>query len=258
MRYIEIEQIGSPIRRRRDQRETLIGLKLNRIGRVAWPPDTPATRGMIHKVRHLVKITHDPAAPRVSAGAPAPDEAADIQLLRDLICDAAGIVLEPYDKAALNAGKTPDFKLMRNGELVGYCEVKSLFDFEVLEDPPEGEMAVRRNVPFYRKLGQRVIGAVQQLEAGNPEHDKPNVIVFVSHTPEIERRDLIATIAGLPVQGGPPLFMLGKKMQGQVWDAARKIDIFLWIDATARTCQHLTSPDAKHRATALEMFGLAA
>jgi len=33
MRYIEIEQIGSPIRRRRDQRETLIGLKLNRIGR---------------------------------------------------------------------------------------------------------------------------------------------------------------------------------------------------------------------------------
>ena len=40
--------------------------------------------------------------------------AADIQMLRDLICDANGIVLEPYDNAALNRGKTPDFKLMKD------------------------------------------------------------------------------------------------------------------------------------------------
>lgn len=113
-------------------------------------------------------------------------------------------------------------------------------------------MAVRRNVPFYRKLGRHVIGAAKQLDAGNPEHDKPNIIVFVSHTPEIDRRDLIATIAGLPVPGGPPLFMLGKKMQGQVCDGTRKIDLFLWIDATARTCQHLTAPDAKPVRTGIQ------
>jgi large subunit ribosomal protein L30 len=105
MRYIEIEQTGSPIRRRGDQRRTLIGLKLNKIGRVSWLSDTPATRGMINKVRHLVKITHDPTVPRVAVEPPAPDEQADIQLLRGLICDANGIVLEPYDKAALNRGK---------------------------------------------------------------------------------------------------------------------------------------------------------
>ena len=257
MQYIEVEQIGSPIRRRGDQRQTLIGLKLNKIGRVSWLPDTPATRGMIDKVRHLVKVTHDPAAPRAAAGAPAPDEAADIQLLRDLICDANGIVLEPYDKAALNRGKTPDFKLMKDGQLVGYCEVKSLFDPEALEDPPEGAMAVRKNLPFYRKLGQHVRGAVEQLRAENPTHDKPNVMVFVSHTPDIERKDLIATIAGLPLPDGKPLFMLGRKMQGQVCQAARKIDLFLWIDATTGTCLHLTAPGAKHRATALGLFGLA-
>jgi large subunit ribosomal protein L30 len=57
MRYIEVEQTGSPIRRRADQRWTLIGLKLNKIGRVSWLPDTPATRGMIGKVRHLVRVT---------------------------------------------------------------------------------------------------------------------------------------------------------------------------------------------------------
>jgi large subunit ribosomal protein L30 len=53
---IKVEQTGSPIRRRHDQRETLIGLGLNRIGRVAQVPDTPETRGMIYKVRHLVRV----------------------------------------------------------------------------------------------------------------------------------------------------------------------------------------------------------
>jgi large subunit ribosomal protein L30 len=53
---IKIEQTGSPIRRPHDQRETLVGLGLNRIGRVAEVPDTPSTRGMIAKVAHLIRV----------------------------------------------------------------------------------------------------------------------------------------------------------------------------------------------------------
>jgi len=53
---LRVEQIGSPIRREHTQRATLIGLRLNRIGRVATLPDTPAVRGMIGKVAHLVRI----------------------------------------------------------------------------------------------------------------------------------------------------------------------------------------------------------
>jgi large subunit ribosomal protein L30 len=55
-RTIRVEQIGSAIRRHHSQRSTLIGLKLNRIGRVAELPDTPAVRGMIAKVQHLVRV----------------------------------------------------------------------------------------------------------------------------------------------------------------------------------------------------------
>ncbi len=55
-KIIRVEQTGSPIRRERSQRATLIGLKLNRIGRVAELPDTPQTRGMIAKVAHLVRV----------------------------------------------------------------------------------------------------------------------------------------------------------------------------------------------------------
>jgi len=53
---ITIKQVGSPIRRRHDQRETLIGLGLNRIGRVSELEDTPSARGMIAKVAHLVRV----------------------------------------------------------------------------------------------------------------------------------------------------------------------------------------------------------
>jgi large subunit ribosomal protein L30 len=56
-RTIEVEQIGSPIRRHHSQRETLIGLGLNRIGRVAQLPDTPQTRGMLAKVKHLIRVS---------------------------------------------------------------------------------------------------------------------------------------------------------------------------------------------------------
>ncbi len=55
-KVIKIEQTGSAIRRHHSQRETLIGLGLNRIGRVAEVADTPQIRGMIAKVAHLVRV----------------------------------------------------------------------------------------------------------------------------------------------------------------------------------------------------------
>ena len=51
---VRVTQTGSPIGRRRDQRETLIGLGLNKRHRTRELEDTPAVRGMIEKVKHLV------------------------------------------------------------------------------------------------------------------------------------------------------------------------------------------------------------
>ena len=53
---IKVEQVGSPLRRHHDQRSTLIGLGLNKIGRIRDLPDNSATRGMIRKVQHLVRV----------------------------------------------------------------------------------------------------------------------------------------------------------------------------------------------------------
>lgn len=53
---IKVTQVGSPIRRTPDQRATLIGLGLNKMHRTSELQDTPEVRGMIRKVRHMVKV----------------------------------------------------------------------------------------------------------------------------------------------------------------------------------------------------------
>ena len=53
---ITVRQTGSPIRRPKDQRATLAGLGLNKIGRESTLQDTPAVRGMIAKVAHLLEV----------------------------------------------------------------------------------------------------------------------------------------------------------------------------------------------------------
>ena len=53
---IFVEQTGSPIGRPKDQQATLVGLGLNKTGRRRELEDTPAVRGMIEKVAHLVRV----------------------------------------------------------------------------------------------------------------------------------------------------------------------------------------------------------
>ena len=56
MAQFTIRQTGSPIRRDKTQRATLIGLGLNKIGREATLEDNPSNRGAVWKVRHMVAV----------------------------------------------------------------------------------------------------------------------------------------------------------------------------------------------------------
>jgi large subunit ribosomal protein L30 len=53
---VTVTQVGSPIGRRADQEATLKGLGLNKRHRTRTLEDTPAVRGMINKVKHLVRV----------------------------------------------------------------------------------------------------------------------------------------------------------------------------------------------------------
>lgn len=56
---VTVQQIGSPIRRPREQRATLIGLGLNKMHKTRVLQDTPSVRGMIAAVQHLVRVVEE-------------------------------------------------------------------------------------------------------------------------------------------------------------------------------------------------------
>jgi len=56
---IVVKQIGSPIRRPQDQRATLVGLGLNKMHKTRELEDTPAIRGMVRKISHMVEIIEE-------------------------------------------------------------------------------------------------------------------------------------------------------------------------------------------------------
>ncbi len=58
---VTVQQTGSPLRRPADQRATLVGLGLNKMNRRSTLEDTPAVRGMIRKVSHMVRVVEDDA-----------------------------------------------------------------------------------------------------------------------------------------------------------------------------------------------------
>lgn len=56
---VTVTQIGSHIGRPNDQQQTLVGLGLNKMHRTRQLEDTPAVRGMINKVKHLVRVENE-------------------------------------------------------------------------------------------------------------------------------------------------------------------------------------------------------
>lgn len=56
---IVVKQIGSPLRRPAKQRQTLVGLGLNKMHKTRELEDTPAIRGMVAKIPHLVEIIEE-------------------------------------------------------------------------------------------------------------------------------------------------------------------------------------------------------
>jgi ribosomal protein L30 len=271
MDLIRIQQTGSPIRRHHKQRQTLLGLGLNKIGRVAEVPFTPSTWGMIQKVRHLVRFVDEELFDGHRLVRPQPvDEAADRELMRRLVFNGRQIVLEPFNKEEMHGRKTPDFKLLKEGKLVGFCELKSPRDdwiFDVPTDLKPGELREEvRHDPAAQNLARNIGKAAGQFDAVNPAHQLPNILVLVSHARLRDPADLHMAIAGIKMPDGGRRFLLvdpkekdwnkAWEKQKQLWGAARRIDLFFWIDAHERSCKHVSNLDAARHKEARELFGI--
>jgi ribosomal protein L30 len=259
----KIVQIGSPIRRHHKQRETLIGLGLNRIGRVAEVPNTRATWGMIAKVRHLVRVIDEELFEgHRLPGRRVDDEAPDKQLIRNLIFEPRRIRAEdiPEDR-----DKTPDFKLLKDGSLRAYCEMKSPTDgdlFDVPDDLAPGEIRAEvRKDPAIFNLARHIAKAAKQFEAANTDRGRPNILVIVNHARRKGPADLRMALEGIRAPDGRRFFPLLNdidkwEVQKGVWDGARSIDLYVWIDPQKRTWQAFRPAGAQRLTEACDLLGI--
>jgi ribosomal protein L30 len=271
MDFIRIQQTGSPIRRHYKQRQTLIGLGLNKIGRTAEVPFTSATWGMIQQVRHLLRFPDEELFEQHRLVRPQPiDEMADRELTRALIFTPRQLLLQAFTEEEMRGRKTPDFKLVNDGHLLGYCELKSPRDDWIFHVPadlnPEEIREEVRHDPAAHNLARNIGKAAEQFQAVNPDHQLPNLLVLVSHARLRDRADLHMAIAGIEMPDGSRRFLLvdskekdwnkAWEKQKKLWKAAREIDVFFWIDAHTRSCKHVVNLDAVRRSEACKLLGI--
>jgi ribosomal protein L30 len=266
---IRIEQVASPIRRHHSQRSALIGLGLNKIGRIREARFNAPTWGMIQKVRHLIRFPDQEFFEQHRLVLPQPeDEEADKAVMRQLLFRADDVELVALPEKTT---KTPDYKITKNGELKGYWELKSPRDdwiFAFPKDLKPGELReVHREDPTAHALARIIGKAALQFDAVNPDHAQANVLVVMSHARLRGRADLHLAIGGIEMPDGTRRFLLvdpdekdfekAFAKQKKLMEDAHKVDLFYWIEAHTKKVSHVVNKDGPRHKEACDLCNIA-
>jgi hypothetical protein len=156
-------------------------------------------------------------------------ESADLNLVADFFA-GRGLVAERIPESTT---KTPDFKLLRGADVVGYCEVKSpqdVFVERVTDAIIEGkggvvEIGYGNDYRQGRCLARAAAKAAAQFAAVNPTHSAPNILMIVNHDTVSLVDDFRQIITGELGSLG----RVGKPLR----DDIPEIDVYVWVDAAA-------------------------
>jgi hypothetical protein len=224
---------------------------------------------MIQKVRHLIRFPDQELFGEHRLVLPQPkDEAADEALVRQLVFNGRDVEAERLPEGK---NKSTDFKLTKNGVLKGYCELKSPRDdwiFAIPKDLKPGEVRKEsREDPTAHALARAIGKAAAQFDAVNPDHLLPNILVIVSHARLRGPTDLHLAIGGMPMPDGSRRFLLvdpnekdfkkAFEKQKKLWDDARNIDLFYWVDAHTKTVRHVINEHGLRHREARDLMNIA-
>ncbi|WP_145412173.1 hypothetical protein [Paenibacillus xylanexedens] len=115
--------------------------------------------------------------------------------------------------------KTPDFEVLLDGELVFYCEEKTL-EYD--------DFIGCKNDPTYNSISSHVHKAVKQFKSINPNRKIPNVLAFVNFDTMKNVHDLFITLTGC-AQLDDGRYMKIHRV-GRVGDDLDQVDLYLWFD----------------------------
>ncbi len=176
--------------------------------------------------------------------------------------ESRGLTAERFSKAETGTGKTPDFRVFRNGELLFYCEVKSSAEDRWLDDQlnnaaPGELVGGARNDPVFNRLTSHVHGAVKQFDAVNKNNKYPNVLAFVNHDHMCGFNDLLGILTGnLYANDGTAHPIYRQFSHGRIKNEKGKIHLFIWLDDHRPDRLFFSQTDEAHHAVVCAAFGI--
>jgi hypothetical protein len=110
-------------------------------------------------------------------------------------------------------------------------------------------------------LARHIAKAAKQFEAANPNRAHPNILVIVNHARRKGLNDLRMALAGFKALDGRCFFPLVNdidkwEVQQGVWDAARSIDLYVWVEPRKRTWEALRPANAQRLIEACDLLNI--
>lgn len=140
--------------------------------------------------------------------------------------------------------KTPDYEVYKNGNLVFYCEVKT-----IKEDVFEGA----KGDPIYNRITQDIHTAVKQFNSVNKDLKYPNVLVFVNHDDMCGLEDLQSVLTGeFHSEDGKTYNIYKKYSEGRIKNDKLKIHWYIWIEKDKT--EHIWVKNSQYYEKLLNLF----
>jgi hypothetical protein len=162
------------------------------------------------------------------------NEQPDLDLVAAYLADRS-LSAERFSSAETQVGRTPDFRVRKQGEVVAYCEVKSPNDpwlDDLLEDaPPLTLVGGARPDPTFNRLSRLLTKADTQFTAVNPARTELNILAYVNHDNASSYNDLRETLTGyFYAADGTKHPTMMDIAEGRIGETKRRIDAFLWFE----------------------------
>jgi len=140
-----------------------------------------------------------------------------------------------FSKDERRSGKTPDFRVIDDGNLAAYCEVKSIardtwLDRLLAKVTPGETAGGLRNDPVFNRLTDDIHTAVQQFDAVNADCAVPNILGLVNHDRSCGFLDLLAVLTGnfYAEESVHPIYR--QFSEGRIKDEKSRIHAYIWLD----------------------------
>ena len=146
-----------------------------------------------------------------------------------------GLQSEKFGKEELGSGETPDYRVYKDDELFGYCEVKNpqkdtWLDDKLNKAEPGEIVGGLRKDPVFNRLSGHIHKARKQFDAVNVDEELPNILSFYNEDEQSGFLDLVAVTTGNFFAEGGAIFPIYRHLsEGRIKKDIEKIHLIIWM-----------------------------